>query len=114
MKGNLELIGVYRYASGSSLGQSFTKFAYRNFYQGLSKLELKADNFFVRQSINITNIEDTYDVGALGAYVNEYFNPSQRPDGSGWFTDYASAYLGAILEFQQLLMLQPEPMQTVL
>ena len=96
MKGNLELIGVYRYASGSSLGQSFTKFAYRNFYQGLSKLELKADNFFVRQSINITNIEDTYDVGALGAYVNEYFNPSQRPDGSGWFTDYASAYLGAI------------------
>lgn len=96
MKDNVELIGAYRYAGGNSLGQGLTKYAYRNFVQELAKLELKADNFFVRQTINITNIEDTYDVGALGAYVNEYFNPSQRPDGSGWFTDYATAYSGAI------------------
>lgn len=93
---NLELIGVYRYAGGSSLGQSSSKYAYRNFASELYKLELKADNFFVRHNISITNIEDTYDVGALGAYVNEYFNPSAREDGSGWFEDYIFAYLGAI------------------
>jgi outer membrane receptor protein involved in Fe transport len=96
MNDKLELIGVYRYAGGSSLGQSNTKYAYRNFAQEFYKLELKADNFFVRHNLSITNIEDTYDVGALGAYVNEYFNPSQREDGSGWFEDYIFAYLGAI------------------
>lgn len=92
----LELIGNYKFASGSSLGQSNTKFAYRNFASEFYKLELKADNFFARSYVSITNIDDTYDVGTTGALVNEYFNPSQRPDGTGWVQDYILAYAGAI------------------
>lgn len=92
MNDKLELIGVYRYAGGSSLGQSNTKYAYRNFSSELYKLELKADNFFVRHNLSITNIDDTYDVGTLGALVNESFNPSQ----SGWAPDYITAFYGGI------------------
>jgi len=92
----LELIGIYRFAGGSSAGQGYTKFAYRNFVNENYKLELKADNFYVRSYINFTSIDDTYDVGALGAYVNERFNPSIREDGTGWIPDYITAYLGGI------------------
>ena len=60
------------------------------------KLELKADNFYARSYVSITNIDKTYDVGATGALVNEYFNPSLNPDGTGWVQDYIFAYLGVI------------------
>ena len=96
MNDNLELIGAYRYAGGSSIGQFDSKIAYRNFSTEFYKLELQADNFFVRHNITISNIDDTYDVGTLAYEVNERFNPSAREDGSGWFTDYVLAYLGEI------------------
>lgn len=93
---NLELIGAYRYAGGSQLGQSSTKFAYRDFAEEFYKLELKSDNFFVRSYLSVTSIDKTYDVGALGALVNERFNPSAREDGSGWVEDYVLAFIGVI------------------
>lgn len=93
---DLELIGLYRYASGSSLGQANTKFAYRDFSSEFFKLELNGDNFFVRSYISLTNIDKTYDVGVLGALVNERFNPSVRQDGTGWVTDYVTAFLGGV------------------
>ncbi len=96
MNDKLELIGLYRYAGGSSLGQSNTKYAYRNFAAEFYKLELKGENFFARSYVSITNIDDTFDVGATGGLVNERFNPSLRADGTGWVQDYVLATLGAI------------------
>ena len=93
---DLELIGMYRIVGGSALGQDYTKFAYRDFRSEFYKLELKASDFFVRSYLTFTNIDKTYDVGALGALVNERFNPTVRADGSGWATDYVTAFLGGI------------------
>lgn len=91
-----ELIGSYRFGTGNSIGQSNTKYAYRDFVAQFIKLELKGDNYFVRSYINSTDIDKTFDVGTLGAYVNETFNPSIREDGTGWFPDYITAYLGGV------------------
>ena len=93
---DLELIGLYRYGGGRSIGQGLTRLAYRDFTAQFAKLELKSDNFFVRSYISLSDVDDTYDIGTLGALVNERFNPSQRPDGSGWIEDYVLANLGAI------------------
>lgn len=93
---NLELIGLYRYAGGSALGQGYTKFAYRDFSSEFYKLELKGSNFFVRSYITLTNIDKTFDVGALGGLVNERYNPTARADGTGWANDYVTAFLGGI------------------
>jgi len=67
----LELIGNYRFAGGSSLGQTNTKFAYRNFTSEFYKLELKSNNYFARSYVSITKIDEVYDVGTTGALVNE-------------------------------------------
>lgn len=96
IKKDLELIGLYRYVGGRSVGQSLTRLAYRDFSTQLGKLELKSDNFYVRSYISLSDVDDTYDIGTLGILINERFNPSQRPDGTGWIEDYVLATLGAI------------------
>jgi outer membrane receptor protein involved in Fe transport len=93
---DLELIGMYRYAGGDALGQDYTKFAYRDFSTEFYKLELKGSDFFVRSYITLTNIDKTYDVGVLGALVNERFNPTVTAEGTGWANDYVTAFLGGI------------------
>src|SRR5690606_36238529 len=37
---------------------------------------------------------DSYNIGALGAFANEYYNPTQRADGSGWAQEYVLAMQG--------------------
>ncbi len=96
IKNDMELIGLYRYAGGRSIGQSLSRLAYRDFTAQFVKLELKSDNFFVRSYMSLSDVDETYDLGALGALVNERFNPSIREDGSGWIQDYILANLGAI------------------
>jgi len=92
----LELIGNYRFATGNTMGQSSSKFAYRDLTSELYKIELKNDNFFARSYVSISNNKSTFDLGTTGALVNEYFNPSQREDGTGWVQDYVAAYAGGI------------------
>ncbi len=96
LNNTLELIGMYRVATGNSVGQSNTKYAYRDFVQEFYKLELNSDNFFIRSYLSASNVDDTFDVGALGALVNERFNPSINADGTGWVPDYITAFLGGI------------------
>ena len=93
---DLELIGAYRYTTGRSVGQSLSRLAYRDFSTQFAKLELKSDDFFVRSYMSLSDVDKTYDIGTLGALVNEQFNPTLRPDGSGWIEDYVLASLGAI------------------
>ena len=91
----MELIGAVRLAQASALYQADVKYAFRRYQEQSYKLELKSDQFFVRSYVTNTVSRKSYHLGALGAYVNESFNPSYRPaDGSGWINDYATAFLG--------------------
>ena len=92
----LELSALYRNTGGSSVGQAYTKFAYRDYSSEFYKLELKADNFFVRSYVHFSNVDDTFDVSALGALVNERFNPSFVNQTTGWIPDYFTALGGGI------------------
>ncbi|MBL7870750.1 MAG: TonB-dependent receptor [Cyclobacteriaceae bacterium] len=84
----MELIGAYRFGEGSALAQEDSKFAYRRYKTQFYKVELKSDNFFVRSYLTQTNAFKSYHVGAVGAFTNEYFNPSEN----GWVPDYINAF----------------------
>lgn len=85
----IEAIGVYRRGQGSSIYQGAEKYALRDFSQTFYKLELKADNFFVRGYHSVTDDGDSWNASALGAFVNERFAPS----ATQWVPDYLQAYL---------------------
>lgn len=84
----MTLIGAYRFGEGSALAQADSKFAYRRYNTQFYKVELKSDNFFVRSYLTETRAFNSYQVGAVGAFVNEYFNPSR----TGWAPDYVKAF----------------------
>ncbi len=97
----MELIGVARLAEASALYQSDVKYAFRRYRAQNYKLELKSDQFYVRSYITKNVALKSYNLGALGAYVNESFNPSFNPaDGTGWIPDYIKAFLGGIPGFE--------------
>jgi len=88
----MELKGAYRFAEGSALAQTDSKSAYRRYRSQFYKVELKSDNFFIRSYLTETRAFHTYNVGAVGAFVNEYFNPSE----TGWVPDYINAFYGKV------------------
>ncbi len=90
----VEAIYNYRYGGGSSIYQGAEKYALRDFTQQFHKLELRADNFFLRTYLNQTDAGDSYNLSALGAYMNEEYNPSLRSDGTGWVPEYVLAMQG--------------------
>jgi iron complex outermembrane recepter protein len=93
---NVEVSYTYRYGGGNSIYQGQAKYALRDFNQQFHKVEFKGDNWFVRGYLSATNAGKSYNMDALGAYVNEAFNPSQRADGSGWAQEYVLANQGYI------------------
>ncbi len=86
---NLEASYNYRYGGGSSVYQGSQKYALRDFTQVFHKLELRGDNFFVRGYVTSTDAGDSYNIAALGSYLNERIKPS--PD---WAQEYALAMQG--------------------
>ncbi|HCW06989.1 MAG TPA: TonB-dependent receptor, partial [Cytophagales bacterium] len=90
----VELSYAYRYGGGSSLYQGQSKYALRDFNQQFNRVELKGDNFFLRGYLSATHAGKSYNMDALGALVNEAFNPTIRSDGSGWAQDYVLASQG--------------------
>ncbi|MEX2231815.1 MAG: TonB-dependent receptor [Cyclobacteriaceae bacterium] len=89
IKPNLELSYNYRYGGGSSIYQGSQKYALRNFTQVFHKLELEGDNFFVRGYVTSTDAGDSYNIAALGSYVNERIKSSPN-----WAQEYALAMQG--------------------
>lgn len=89
---DLEILYNYRYGGGSSVYQGSQKYALRNFTQQFHKLELKSDNFFVRTYLTATDAGDSYNVGALGAYINERISPTRDQ----WAPTYAQTYVLAM------------------
>jgi iron complex outermembrane receptor protein len=96
-----ELTGSYAHGRINAIAQSNSKYAYRDGNQHFAKLELAGDNYFIRTYGNFGLAENSYNIDALGAFVNEYFHPSANPDGSGWYNDYITAMAGGIPEIAE-------------
>ncbi len=86
-----ELIGLYQHGRENMISQTDGKYAYRDGNQSFFKLELKGDNFFIRSYINLGRAFKSYNLNALGGYVNEAFSPT-----TNWIPDYMNAFYGGI------------------
>lgn len=88
----IEISYTYRYGGGSSLYQGSEKYALRDFSQQFHKFEVKGDNFFLRAYQSATDAGKSYNLTALGAFMNETYNPS----ATGWIPDFLLASQGYI------------------
>lgn len=88
----LEASYNYRYGGGSSIYQGSQKYALRNFTQQFHKIELKGDNFFVRGYVTATDAGDSYNIGALGSFMNERYSDTRNQ----WAPEYAQTYILAM------------------
>ncbi|MFO0449546.1 MAG: TonB-dependent receptor domain-containing protein, partial [Pseudomonadota bacterium] len=86
----IEALYNYRYGSGDAIYQGDAKYALRGFTQVFQKLELRADNFFVRGYVTQTDAGDSYNLLALGSFMNEAVSPS----ASSWVPDFLDAFSG--------------------
>jgi iron complex outermembrane recepter protein len=85
----IEISANYRNGSGNSVYQGSQKYALRDFQQDFYKLELRSRSLLVRGYVTATNAGDSYNIGALGSYLNEYIKPSQQ-----WAQEYTLAMQG--------------------
>ncbi len=89
---NLELLAQGSYGTGTTVYTGADRYSIKNFRMGQYKLELRADNFYVRAYTTQERSGDSYAVGTLGAGINEAWKPSTT-----WFTQYFGTYAGAAL-----------------
>jgi outer membrane cobalamin receptor len=85
---NIQLQYDYRRGFGDAIYQGSERYALRNFIQQFHKLEVTGDEFFVRAYTSITDDGDSYNLAALGAFMNEAFVPSS----ASWVPSYLGAY----------------------
>lgn len=88
----IEALINYRYGGGSSVYQGTEKYALRDFSQEFIKFEVHGDNFFLRAYQTATDAGKSYNLSALGAYMNETVSPSS----TSWVPDYLLAMQGYI------------------
>lgn len=88
----VEILYNYRFGGGSSIYQGTEKYALRDFTQQFHKFEVKGDNFFVRAYQTETDAGKSYNLTALGGFMNETYSPSQ----TSWVPDYLLAMQGYI------------------
>lgn len=88
----IEALVNYRYGGGSSVYQGTEKYALRDFSQEFIKVEIKGDNFFLRGYQTATDAGKSYNLTALGSYMNETISPS----AASWVPDYLLAMQGYI------------------
>lgn len=67
----VEFIASYRYGTGNSVYQGSERYALRDFSQQFSKLEAKGKHWFARAYMSQTNDGNSYNMTALGSYMNE-------------------------------------------
>ncbi|MBC8034978.1 MAG: TonB-dependent receptor, partial [Chitinophagaceae bacterium] len=88
----IEALYNYRYGSGDAIYQGDSKYALRGFTQTFQKLEFRGDNFFVRGYLTQTDAGDSYNLLALGTFMNEAYSPSSAK----WVPEYLGAFLGTV------------------
>jgi outer membrane receptor protein involved in Fe transport len=75
------------FGTGTTVYTGADRYSLRNFKIGQHKLELKSNNFMWRLYTTQENSGESYIAGALGAFLNEAYNPS-----SVWFPTYIATY----------------------
>ncbi|MGX5819053.1 TonB-dependent receptor [Chitinophaga lutea] len=108
---NLELFAQGSYGTGTTVYTGADRYSIKNFRMGQYKIELKADNFYVRAYTTQERSGDSYAVGTLGSGINEAWKPSQT-----WYQQYFGTYAGGALTafstaFQQALLAGQSPAQ---
>ena len=88
----IEVLYNYRFGGGSSVYQGTEKYALRDFTQQFHKFEVRGDNFFVRAYQTQTDAGKSYNLTALGGFMNETVSPSS----TNWVPDYLLSMQGYI------------------
>lgn len=88
----MELLYNYRFGGGSSIYQGTEKYILRDFTQQFHKLELRGSNFFVRAYQTATDAGKSYNMSALGGFLNETISPT----AAQWAPLYAQTYVLAM------------------
>jgi iron complex outermembrane receptor protein len=88
----LEALYNYRFGGGSSIYQGTEKYILRDFTQQFHKVELRGSNFFLRAYQTTTDAGDSYNMSALGGFLNETISPT----ATQWAPTYAQTYVLAM------------------
>jgi len=87
----MELSYNYSYGGGTSIYTGAQRYSLKNFSIQSHKVELRADNFFVRGYTTIENSGDSYIADLTGVLIND-----QWKSNSAWFGAYGIGYLNSI------------------
>lgn len=94
---HLELIGSGTFGTGNIVYTNDTRYQIRGFKVGQYRLELRADNWFVRAYTTTENSGRTLLAGPTAQYLNEAWKPSYDENtGDGWYPQYTMALLTAL------------------
>jgi outer membrane receptor protein involved in Fe transport len=85
---DFEIIATHKIGLGNTVYQGANRYRLENFFMQQSKLEIKNRNFFIRGYVTSENAGDSYDMRFAAWNINR-----QWKSDSGWFTDYATAFL---------------------
>lgn len=86
---------VVNYGAGTSVYTGAQRYSLANFSIIQHKLELKADNYFLRAYTTIENSGDSFIADLTGVAINDRWKSN-----SAWFGDYAGAYLTNLIQGQ--------------
>ena len=87
----MEISYNYSYGAGTTVYTGAQRYSLANFNIQSHKLELTADNFFVRGYMTLENSGDSYIADLTGVLINDSWMGN-----SSWFGAYGLAYLQAI------------------
>ncbi|MEO9485298.1 MAG: TonB-dependent receptor [Ekhidna sp.] len=91
---NLEISYTLNYGAGTTVYTGAQRYSLKNFNIQSHKLELKADNFFVRGYTTIENSGDSYIADLSGVLINRAWKGDSQ-----WFGEYAQGYLTSLATF---------------
>jgi outer membrane receptor protein involved in Fe transport len=84
---DFEIILQSKVGAGNTIYQGANRYALKSFFMNQNKIEVKANNFFVRGYVVAEDAGNSYNMTFAGLKVNEEWKSN-----TNWFTDYATAY----------------------
>jgi len=84
------------FGTGTTVYTGADRYSLRNLKMAQHKLEVRANNWFVRAYTTQENAGDAYQATALGRLINEAWKPSfnQANIAGSWYPQYIFSYLG--------------------
>lgn len=97
IKPNLEAIFSGTFGTGSIVYTNDTRYQLKDFKVGQYRLELKAENWFLRAYTTQENSGNTLVAGPTAQYINEGWKPSyDASTGDGWYPQYTGALIQSL------------------